>query len=36
MVTAIASHARLRDPVNIAATGVILLIALTVVVGRIG
>ena len=34
MVAAIASHARLREPVNVAGTIVLLLIALTVSVGR--
>jgi uncharacterized membrane protein YphA (DoxX/SURF4 family) len=36
MVAAIASHAWLREPVNVAATSVILLVAATVAVGRLG
>jgi uncharacterized membrane protein YphA (DoxX/SURF4 family) len=36
MVAAIASHARLREPVNVVATSVILLVALTVAAGRLG
>jgi hypothetical protein len=34
MVAAIASHARLREPVNVTATSVLLLVALTVSAGR--
>lgn len=35
MVAAIASHAHLREPVNVVATGVLLIAGLTVAVGRI-
>jgi hypothetical protein len=36
MVAAIASHARLREPVNVATTSMILLVAATVAVARLG
>jgi DoxX-like family len=35
MVAAITSHARLREPLNTAATSVILVVALTVALGRL-
>jgi uncharacterized membrane protein YphA (DoxX/SURF4 family) len=36
MVAAIASHARLREPANVAITGLILLVAITVSAARFG